>query len=351
MLTLFLLLAIVSAVTGDVCPEKVVNTEKYHGDQTCNREGYHSYKEGLCRHLKYKKLKESQTAGRVPSEKTVVCPSEVQPLHEEGQVTGFDTMWLVENTASVPVIVSFPKEDGLEYSAFNSKITPPQADEKGIIQPGQWKAVHTYEGHTFHVHEVMPDGSLGQVLLQHRVGLINIGAFFSGECSLDDPEPIKNNTSFARTKTHPLRRCNQMDVGFRNVAGCPLHAYWIGKGQNMTDCKENFKFHLGVDPSAEDFMWSWGSPTKFEGTFAGHTFSFRLAGNPSVLVDTVTLAPTQIVDCPDLQQKAWVSYSSEPLILPVDRFEARYANLTGLGGNATAFHGSAALPIGMSQPF
>lgn len=43
--------------------------------------------------------------------------------------------------------------------------------------------------------------------------------------------------------------------------------------------------------------------TKFEGSYIGHTFVARLASDPNVIIDTYTLQPTRIVDCPNLKQQ------------------------------------------------
>lgn len=124
-----------------------------------------------------------------------------------------------------------------------------------------------------------------------------------------------------------------MDVGFRNAVGCPLHGYYVSlestnagteqDGGNLADvtCKETFKFHLGTNGATPDFMWDWASPTKYEGTFVGHTFSFRLAHDPAVLVERVTLEPTRVTDCPKRQQKVAVGVPSGGLPVPVERLE------------------------------
>ena len=88
-----------------------------------------------------------------------------------------------------------------------------------------------------------------------------------------------------------------MDLGFRNMAGCPLNVYY----QQPDTCQESFKFHLGTNGYASDFHWDWESPTKFESTKIGHTFVFRSPVDNS-LVDMFTLLPTQIVDCPNMKQ-------------------------------------------------
>ena len=115
------------------------------------------------------------------------------------------------------------------------------------------------EGDVFHVRELNEDGTTGMVLLQHRAGLIPVGnkARHLMTCPTnDDREPVKtvNKTvnidsksmeatraaetiqqplvdpvtgrnvridGYARNLAKPnkLKRCNTMDVGFRNMAG------------------------------------------------------------------------------------------------------------------------------------
>jgi len=313
--TAALLLSSVSAESA-ICARlpTVEDGDKYHSDAHCDRAGYNRFRDSLNRHLTYRALKEMKGIGSVPDEKTVVCPLEAKDLTEKGQTTGFDTVWMVENTASTSVVLAFVK-NGAEFSAMNPKITPPQKDPSAILKPGQWKPVYTYEGHTFHARELRADGTLGDVLLQHRVGLIPVGANADNlECPLDDPEPIKN-PNFKRTPPVINRPCHTLDIGFRNLAGCPLHGYYVRTDEDV--CEENFKFHLGVNPLTDDFMWSWQSPTKFESSYVGHSFAFRLASNPSILVDTITLQPTKIVDCPKPKTKVGISVSNEAVILPV----------------------------------
>jgi hypothetical protein len=214
---------------------------------------------------------------------------------------------------------------------MNAKITPPQADKNAILQPGDWRAVYTWEGHVFFARQLLPspDGGepkLGQVLLQHRTGLIPIGMQAQELiCPSTDPEPIVNGTlapEFCRTPPAIYRPCNTIDLGFRNMANCPLHGYYVAQMsddeveklhdyEEVDDTKpvyhESFKFHLGMNPMAQDFMWGWDSSTKFEGTFIGHTFAFRSAADPDVLIQTYTLRPTRIPDCPKLKNKHQVN--------------------------------------------
>jgi hypothetical protein len=310
-------------------------TLRYHGDHTCHRAGYNEFKENMLRHLTYQKFKPTGYSA-VPNQRTVMCPDSVQDLHASSgnaeTQTGYDTVWIVENTASDPVVLSYVNPvDGMEYSAINAQITPPQDDDNAILQPGQWRAIYTWEGHVFLARQLLDGGgqqasskSLGPVLMQHRTGLIPIGMQAQELiCPSTDPEPIVNGTrvpEFARTPSAVNRMCNTIDLGFRNMANCPLHGYYISSspmaqspmldesGASKSTYTESFKFHLGMNhQKPADFMWGWDSATKFEGTLVGHSFAFRLAANPNMLVQTYTLQPTRIPDCPHLKNKAQVN--------------------------------------------
>jgi hypothetical protein len=380
-------------------------SQRYHGDHTCNRPGYNTFKENMQRHLTYQKFKPTGF-GAVPNQRTVMCPESVQDLHGDStQMSGFDTVWIVENTSSDPVVLSYVNPaDGIEYSAINSKITPPQDDPDAILQPGYWRPLYTWEGHVFFARQLLQDSDggqaakLGPVLMQHRTGLIPIGMNAQDLiCPSTDPELNMANggrtrrttpstingrgdaihlghhvsqpsddaveklsdyervDEFARTqemdgafaqtpdvdelaRTTPTRgeftrtpptinrRCNTIDLGFRNMANCPLNGYYVTQRSDDDDEVENtlheeevdgytmpaayqeiFKFHLGTNPKSDDFMWGWDSSTKFEGTFVGHTFAFHLAAEPDVLVQTYKLQPTRIPDCPNLKNKHQVN--------------------------------------------
>lgn len=54
-------------------------------------------------------------------------------------------------------------------------------------------------------------------------------------------------------------------------------------------------------------MWDWASSTKYEGSFIGHTFVARKADDPTVVVDSYTLEPTKIIDCPRREQQQQVT--------------------------------------------
>lgn len=294
-------------------------TPKYHLDTACDRMGQNEFRANMNRFATWKRL-QGTGPQRVPTEKTVICPEDVKDISGgEGSLTGFDTVWLVENTASTPVVVSWvDSNSGIEYSAFNSKITPPSADPEAIMQPGTWRTYFTFEGHVFHVRELLEDGTTGNVLMQHRPGLYPIRNKYGPPdlfCNPNDPdpEPVIEETGereeiYARTPPANGRPCNTIDVGFRNEVGCPLHVFYTGmQTANATTgestCYEDFKFHMGTQPHPQDFMWDWASQTKYEGSFIGHNFVFRLASDPSIIMDQVTLQPTLISDCPNLKQR------------------------------------------------
>lgn len=283
--------------------------EKFHGDQVCNRAEYNTFKGNLGRGFRVEELKKTHAHIAVPNQRTVVCPLEVQDLKEgPRQGHGLDTIWLVENTSKDPIVLSFVKE-GVEYSAVNPKITPPHDDPQAILPPRKHTSVAAFEGHIFHARTLdTKSNTLGPVVLQYRAGLIPVGEKFQDlECPSDDPEPLKPQTTerapqFARTNPKIDRPCNTIDVGFRNMANCPLNGYFV-TSNNQTSCQEKFKFHLGKNPAPADFFWGWDSPTKFEGSFVGHTFAFRSAANPNIVVDQITLRPTRVIDCPELKEK------------------------------------------------
>jgi hypothetical protein len=263
------------------------------------------------RSQQYATLRNGATgASMVPNQRTVFCPKEVQTLESPSAMMGFDTVWIVENTASTPIAIAWVT-DGQEWSPWHPDVKP-QDDPDCILKPGEWKAVPTFESFVYHAREITEEGP-GNILLQHRAGLVPLGNpnAYSCDASLPDIEPATPETAerepeYARTPTHEVRRCNTIDLGFRNQVGCPLHVYWAGNLEEVPEegfnCGEKFKFHVGTKPATQDFMFDWESSTKFEGTFIGHTFVARLASNPEVVIDSYTLQPTRVMDCPNLKQ-------------------------------------------------
>lgn len=331
-----------SAVT--VCPKKgsIADGIKYHDNHVCNRDGYNVYKANVGRFDRIQAYRKIGGLSTVPNQKTISCPvngARVNMKDEHTPNVGFDTVWFVENHASTPVVVSYVNAQGTEVSARNPKISPATADPTAILRPNQWMAVYAFEGHEFVVREVLKGGLAGNVLLQHRAGLIPIGANFAMAAgTICDPahdiEPMVDETTtapvFQRTPTQLDRPCNTMDIGFRNVASCPLHGYYVkGEGDK---CTEKFKLHLGVESTTTDFLHDWSSATKFEGTFVGHTFHFRLASNPTILVDTVTVQPIYVTDCP-VSSAAAVLSESDNVDVMANIGNVEFANTTGTANN------------------
>ena len=56
--------------------------------------------------------------------------------------TGIYTVWLVENSASTPVVVSYRNKQGLEVSAKNPQISSAVGDPNAVLVPRRWMAVY-----------------------------------------------------------------------------------------------------------------------------------------------------------------------------------------------------------------
>lgn len=308
---------IIPLVSLAACPDPQVIADgaKFHANSVCQRAEYNAYKSSVHRGARIAALKETGVRS-VPNQHTSYCPLTVDSSSSTSltpvPTTGLDTMWIVENSSSSIVQLRYLK-DGQEVPTSGTD----NDDDDDILKPGEWKAIRTFEGHQFVAREAKEGG---RVLLKHTVGLIPIGTGFDAtsslSCPLVDTPPMHKgqpDVAFDRTPSAIHRPCNTWDVGFRNVAGCPLSGYYVHSSNNNSGgggCTEKFQFHLGVDTHASDFYESWTSDTKFEGTFVGHTFSFRLAHDPTVEVERVTLAPTYITDCPSEPQGVGVTHSS-----------------------------------------
>jgi len=277
----------------------------------------------------YESLKESGLgATLVPNQQTVVCPIKLESLENPSAMRGLDTTWIVENTSIHPVVLS-QVIDGVEWSPFQPKILSPMDDPLATLNPGDWISVPTYESFVYHVREISPEtGKPGNVVIQHRAGLVPIGNPNQYDCdaNLPDVEPVNPKTAerkveFGRTPTPQARPCNTVDISFRNQVGCPLHVYWANRLDEIPtegfSCGEKFKFHLGTKPAPQDFMLNWDSATKFEGSYVGHTFVARLASDPTVVIDSYTVAPTKIIDCPHLKTQPVASSVDEEVVAEV----------------------------------
>lgn len=322
------------------------NVPKFHVDSSCDRKAHNHHSNRVLRSNRYYAMLQTGI-NHIPDERTATCPQQVEDW--EVNDYGHDTKLLFDNEASSPVVLIWVNK-GIEYSAIDSKITPPQNDPKAIVQPGQWASVEGYEGHVYYARELTKDGSLGNILVQHQPGMVAIKNTYGHKLPCEkpklpdlkhleqlppkkqeqivkqalekvDPEPkitVKSNRhlegkvdkrdpEWDRVHAHNTERCNIIYKGFRNsIDGCALHMFYIGM-QEPTDgkmqCREEFKFHLGLHPSPEDYMHSWESRSKFEATFVGHSWVARLASNMDIVVDSYTVKPIKITDCPNLKQQ------------------------------------------------
>lgn len=343
------------------CPTIEPIIEKYHYDTTCNKIEQNIYKRNMGRYETWQKLKSlgGPINAHIPDEKTIYCPETgtFQSLTSSQTTTiGFDTSWIVENTATIPVVIGFVKTIDNDpffstltqiVSPFNHAVSPPQIDTRSILQPGQFTSIMTQEGEEFIVREYNPNnGQVGRILLQHLVGMIPIRNKYGHvlpECSSnlqDDPEPkitIKTKDQSEQEEeeeeqidpnyqrhdlSQSLRLCNVIDIGFRNTVGCPINGYYIGHHTltgfvkprgNVTNwkefpktCYERFEMHLGNLDATQDFYNDWRSPTKYESAYIGQQFLFRLASNEEIVLDSYTVSPTKIIDCPSRKKQQQV---------------------------------------------
>ena len=330
------------------CQRMTVPTyEKYHAHGKCNHAWQNSEERRLQRTARHDYMARTGSYPLIPNQRTVVCPTEPADLSSDVGALGLDTRWVVENKSSGKVVIAYV-ENGIEYSAMNGKVTPPQADPQAILQPGEYKVVNTHEGHVFYVRLVMEDGSTGDILLQHRPGIVeftnrfgkdidcgknvmqydedtleeiiqqnmvaheqhtNINILNNEASNAARVEPSYREEQMAenaQATAHPSHHCNMIYQGFRNtLPNCPLDIYYAGVEQGISDgpmqCAEKLKFHLGN--KALNCALEREARLKFELTFIGHTFVARLASNPNIVVDSFTLAPTEIHDCPSQKQK------------------------------------------------
>ena len=318
-----LLTLLPSAVVGEDSSENclgipTVENRGYH--HQCDLATFRNYKFSLPREMIQKKLTASGIHN-VPDKKTVVCPLSETNLVEDGMVTGEDSMWFVENEASSPIVLAWVHE-GVEYSAVNRKITPPQADPEAILAPGSWKAIHTFDGEIFYGRQLL-GGVAGPLLIQHRVGLAPIQGKERTQNKRETVPRKKleshNHNNRVLAEQYDWATCNGLDIGFRNYAGEPLNGYWLDPVPGQ--CKEHLKFHLGLNARPANFARDLDSNTKFEKTYIGHTFVFRSAATGE-LVATYTNEPTRVRDCPNKSATAPILVSGGAQEIKINRRDA-----------------------------
>jgi len=309
-----------AAVSGNICPINEQLHMKYHAPDICQSKPSRPMVGHDERGLIYAKLLAGGVgAALVPETQTIFCPIDKPvSLEEPLSVKGFDTTWIVENTSENAVLLAWVV-NGVEFSPFLPDV-PPMNDPKAMLLPGDWISVPTFESFVYHVRAIDKEGNPGDVVLQHRAGMIPLGRKNGAPADENsiDPEPFSPDR--VGTVDHPnpvvqeagrkgtqLRPCNTVDIGFRNYAAFPLSVFWASHLDLVPEvgftCAEKYKFHMGTMDAPQDFMWDWGSKSKYEGSFMGQTFVARRADDPSVVVDSYTLQPTRIIDCPKKKKK------------------------------------------------
>jgi len=355
------------------------NIPKYHLDAACNRRAHNSHERRAIRAARYNVLLQTGVQ-HIPDEQTAHCPLEVE--NWEMKEHGHDTKLLIENEASTPIVLIWVFR-GVEYSAMNPTITPPHHDLEAILKPGQWASIEAFEGNVYYAREITKDGGLGNILMMHRPGLVGFTNKLDQELSCEKPklplaedleqltpknqeeivkealekvdgqprmtvpvvgrkihEVTKIDPNWDRSHPHMEERCHILYKGFRNtLEGCALHVFYVGMQEPPTtgpmQCREEFKFHLGLHPSPEDYMHSWESRSKFEATFVGHTWVARLASNMDIVVDTYTVQPIVVRDCPARMKQIMVGTGAE--VNGIGEINAIQANLTlGVMSNVIA---------------
>ena len=74
---------------------------------------------------------------------------------------------------------------------------------------------------------------------------------------LDPVHPRKVEPEIEAGRLSPLldRKCNIIDIGFRNEAGFPLSVFWAGTMVDVPDngfsCGEKYKFHMGLNAAPQ----------------------------------------------------------------------------------------------------
>ena len=287
---------------------------------------------------------QSGAARQLKDQKTSYCPDEGfeapsdDPSNPEGPSLGPPSSWIFTNGASTPVVISWVrniKGVNSEVSAFNSDISPAHHDPRAILQPGEWRSLSVFLGHTFHIRELIDIGggqlAPGRILVRHRAGPIPIRNKFGGSnlsCPVRAIIDSKPSEGFDRVPFDYNRRCNALFAMFANRMHCPVDVFYAGvdptavnsnirSSKNTTTAATNscsggdrFSFHLGVNPSARpDFFDAWESPVAYEATYLTHKFVARLHHDPNIIVDEITIDKTYIQDCPNRKKMASVSSS------------------------------------------
>jgi len=298
------------------------------------------------------------------TQKTIMCPASPQNLHQGYVQYGQRTRFIVKNTASDPVVISYVEESGREISAADAKTYPAQADPQATLAPGVTKVFAVTEGDVFHVR----DSKTGELLMQHRAGLIPIKNRYNQhiDCS-GQPETKIHSHGYRKLRKfqewEPVKKEQyeydvEFPAAFHNTIissdgtkQCPVNMYFVTKQYSNTNRPPNYvekyKFHLGTNHKAtlNGTKIELNSSTKYERAYLGHEFAARLAHNDNVVVDYITFSPIRVEDCSDKKQTADVAIKSSaahatPVIIPVGARHQSAKNLLAEGINNETKNGN-----------
>merc|ERR1712176_1667490 len=160
-------------------------------------------------HERRNEILQQSEVQQIVTPKTVHCPNNnnheditkifFEDYNDQPSVPGRPTKWIVKNNSKDPVVILFVVQDEVgniatEVSAMNNDFFPPHHDKHAILQPRQSKLLNTFEGHFFHLRKMLPDGNLGPIVMQHRVGFAE--SAIVKDCDFDNAE-IANITQEA----------------------------------------------------------------------------------------------------------------------------------------------------------
>lgn len=290
-------------------------------------------------------------------QKTVICPEVAQNLYEGHVQYGAQTRFILKNTASDPVVVTYVHRNGTEYSAANAHFFPAFRDPDAMLASGVSKVFSVHEGHVFHVR----DTETGELLMQHRAGLIPVENKYNRQIpSCPDSEsidPVEDEDGFRTMRKFPQWKPSQvdqfnedveLDIGYKNNvrsesgAPCPINLFFVRKDDNgrrrPPQFLERFSLLLGGNKMATCQDEQWDAETKYERTFLGHEFVARLAHDDSVVVDYITVEPIKVQDCANKKKVAARNIAlANAIVIPVGK-------QTGMGeqdGNQTEWGAAA----------
>lgn len=281
----------------------------------------------------------SGSMSQTHDQKTVICPVINQDLYEGHVQYGPRTRFVVKNTATKPVVVSFVERNGTEYSAANTMISPAILDPDAFLAPGVTKVFAVQEGHVFHVR----DSVTRELLMQHRAGIVPVENRYNREIASCPPSAATEEEDEPDRSFRVMRKFSQwtplqvdrfneevhVDIGFHNTVksqdgtSCPVNFYYVRK-ENFGSTRppqfmERIALQLGDNhlSTAKDDS---GSSTKYERTYLGHQFVARLAHDENVVVDYLSVGPIKVQDC-SLKKKNTVKSvaHSEAIVIPVGK--------------------------------